>query len=86
MDAGKIVREFIIENFLFGNSARLPDDAVSFLDNGMIDSTGVLEIIAFLEERFDISIEDSEITPENLDSVSRISAFVAQKTEASCRS
>lgn len=73
------VRAFIEENFLFrSNSAELLDDQ-SLMAADLLDSTGVLELVAFLEERFGIVMQDAEIVPENLDSIRAISAFVARK-------
>jgi acyl carrier protein len=71
------VRQFITTNFYVADQAQLGDDA-SLLDSGIIDSTGVLEIVAFLEERFGIRVEDRDIVPENLDSIARLEAFVAR--------
>ncbi len=70
------IRDFIVENFLFGDSARLPGDDMSLIDNDVVDSTGVLELVAFLEERFGIAVADADIVPANLDSVERIAAYV----------
>jgi acyl carrier protein len=81
MDIGQItsqVRGFITSNFYVADPAALADDA-SLLDQGIIDSTGVLEVIGFVESTFGITVEDAEMLPENLDSVARISAFVARK-------
>ncbi len=72
------VRAFIVEDFLFGKDAGLDDNA-SFLENGVIDSTGILELVSFLEEEFSISIEDEELIPENLDSVNNVVAYVERK-------
>ena len=72
------VREFIVENFLFGKDDGLVDDA-SFLDEGIIDSTGILELVNFLEEEFSISVEDDELVPENLDSINNVVAFLGKK-------
>jgi len=57
------VRSFIIENFLFGDDAQLTEDT-SFLEDGIVDSTGILELVAFLEETYDITVEDDELIPE----------------------
>lgn len=79
-EAEQAVRQFIQENFVLasGSTAELGvDDSLTQL--GMIDSTGVLELIAFLEQSFSISISDEETVPENLDSVRKIVAFVGQK-------
>ncbi len=75
------VREFIAENFLFRADADLDDDQ-SLLDSGVIDSTGVLEVIAFLEQTFGISIADEEIVPENLDSINNMTRYLASKLPA----
>ncbi len=71
-------KTFIIENFLFGNADGLNDDT-SFLEEGIIDSTGVLELITFLEEEFSIKVSDDELVPENLDSINKVSAFLQKK-------
>jgi len=76
------IRAFIRDNFLFrGDSAEL-DEAASLLDKGLIDSTGVLEMVAFLEERFGIQVADAEMLPENLDSVRGLVAYVQGKLGA----
>jgi len=72
------IRAFIMENFLFGNDQGLNDDT-SFLDEGIIDSTGILELVSFLEEEFSISVEDEEILPENLDSIKNVTAYLEKK-------
>jgi acyl carrier protein len=74
----KTLRSYITDNFLFGKDGGL-DDAASLLDNGVIDSTGVLELVAFLEEQFPIKISDEELLPENLDSIASIAAFLSRK-------
>ncbi|MEP7242425.1 MAG: acyl carrier protein [Gammaproteobacteria bacterium] len=75
------IRQFIVENFLFGQRSKQLGDDDSFLDGGIIDSTGVLELIAFLEEKYGISIEDEELVPANLDSVTRVATFVERKLQ-----
>ena len=65
-------------NFLFGNATGLNDDA-SFLDSGIVDSTGILELIMFLETNYGIKIESEEMLPENLDSVNKVVAFLNRK-------
>jgi len=74
------IKGFIVENFLFGNDEGLDHDT-SFLEEGIIDSTGVLELITFLEEAFSIAVEDDELTPENLDSINNIANFVDKKKQ-----
>ena len=74
------IREFIFETFLFdADDDALQNDA-SFLEQGVIDSTGVLELVEWLEDEFDISVADEELIPENLDSVKLLSAYIARKT------
>jgi acyl carrier protein len=72
------IRDFIVENFLFDEPDILKDD-VSFLDEGILDSTGILELVNFLEEEFGITVEDDELAPENLDSVDNVVAFLNRK-------
>lgn len=71
------IKAFIIDNFLFGEAGDLSDDT-SFLEEGIIDSTGVLELIEFLEEEFDIMIDDEDMIPENLDSLNNLEKFIAK--------
>ncbi len=80
-EIARAVREFVIKNFLFEDDGSLSLET-SFLDNGIIDSTGVLELISFLEGTYGIKIEDHEIVPENLDSLLGIAAFVERKLGA----
>jgi acyl carrier protein len=80
MDAIKTkIKDFIVENFLFGDDGGLKNDT-SFLENGVIDSTGILELVTFLDETFHIEIADEELVPENLDSIDNIAAFLSRKT------
>lgn len=82
MSVEQKVRGYIAENFLFASDAgELPNDG-SFLDMGIIDSTGVLEIIFFIEEEFGIKVQDHEMLPENLDSVNNIVRFVEARQNA----
>jgi acyl carrier protein len=74
------IREFIFENFLFDAEDEALKNDTSFLEEGIIDSTGVLELVDWLEEEFSISVEDDELIPENLDSVTLLSAFITRKT------
>lgn len=78
MDIKQQVRDFVTTNFYVAEASSLADDA-SLLDQGIIDSTGVLEIISFLETSFGLEVADAEMVPENLDSIERIAAFVARK-------
>ena len=72
------IRLFIVENFLFGKDEDLTDDS-SFLEEGIIDSTGILELVSFLEEEFSISVDDEELIPENLDSIKNVVGYLEKK-------
>jgi acyl carrier protein len=72
------IRSFIIENFLFGDG-HLISDTAPLLESHIIDSTGVLEIVSFLEQHFGIQVEDEELVPENLNSISGISEYLERK-------
>jgi acyl carrier protein len=79
MELNKKVRDFVTSNFYVADPKSL-EDRTSLLDQGIIDSTGVLEVIMFIESTFGVTVEDAEMLPENLDSIERIAAFVARKT------
>lgn len=76
------IRHFVIQNFLFGQDGQLRNDD-SFLESGVIDSTGVLELVAFLQEKFQVTIEDDDLVPANLDSIERVTRFIERKLAAS---
>ena len=78
MEYKQEIRKFIVENFLFGSENGLKDDT-SFLDEGIMDSTGALELVTFLEEEFSITVEDEELIPENLDSINNVAAYLLRK-------
>ena len=80
MQPNQEIRDFVTTNFYVANPAAL-DDQASLLEHGVIDSTGVLEVIAFIEEAFGITVDDSEMLPENLDSIECIAAFVTRKKQ-----
>ena len=81
MSTETLIQNFILENLLFTDDAgQLPVD-VSFLEEGIVDSTGVLELVMFVEETFNVSVEDEEIIPENFDSVQRLARYVQLKTD-----
>ena len=73
------IRQFIIDNFLMGQDSDSLKDDSSFLEEGVIDSTGVLELVGFLEENYEIKVEDEELIPENLDSIKNICAYLETK-------
>ena len=79
MTMKKIIRHYIMENLLFTEDESILQDSGSFLDGGIIDSTGVMEIILFIEETFGIKVNDDEMLPANLDSVDNLAAFVQRK-------
>jgi acyl carrier protein len=73
------LREFVINNFLFGQGGNGLSNDDSFLEKGIIDSTGVLELVAFLEEKFQITLQDEELVPANLDSINYLVGFLQRK-------
>jgi acyl carrier protein len=73
------IRSFIQDNFLFADNLDNFADGASLIEAGVIDSTGVLELVSFLESDFGITVADADIVPENLDSIASISAFVRSK-------
>jgi len=82
MDATAIksrVRQFVTTTFYVPDPSQVTDE-VSFLETGIVDSTGVLEILGFLQSEFGVTVEDDEILPENLDSVARVAAYIERKT------
>jgi acyl carrier protein len=72
------LRQFVIENFLFGEVSSLSDHD-SFLEKGIIDSTGILELICFLERRYGIKVADDELVEQNLDSIDKLVKFISRK-------
>jgi acyl carrier protein len=82
MDDKKIkdgIRGYILNNYLFSTDATALNDDVSLMETGVLDSTGILEIIMYLEDTFGMKVADEEMVPENLDSVANIVAFVNRK-------
>ena len=73
------IREFILENFVIGLDETELNDDDSFLDQGIIDSTGVLEVVAFVEETYSFDVEDEEVIPENFDSINNLAAYIEKK-------
>ena len=80
MGVERQVRSYILENYLFTDDPAELNSTDSFLELGIIDSLGVLQVIDFLEKAFDIKVNDEEMIPENLDSVNSVVAFVERKT------
>ena len=75
------VRTYVVEHFLFGEGDTLRTDT-SFLEEGIVDSTGILELVMFLEETYGIKIEDSELVPENFDALGNIAQYLDKKVNA----
>lgn len=73
------VRHFITANFLYGDESRSIDSDESLLESGIVDSMGVLELVAFVERTFHIRVENHELVPDNIDSISNVTAFVRTK-------
>lgn len=80
-DIVDIISQFIINNFLLDDQKENIDVNISLYENRIIDSTGVLEVVDFLEEKFGIKIEDDELVPDNLDSINKMSKFVQRKID-----
>lgn len=83
-DVKKVITEFIINNFIFDKEKNNVDENISLYEKGIIDSTGVLELVDFLEEKFEIRIEDDELIPDNLGSIVKITEFIMRKHGNAC--
>jgi acyl carrier protein len=81
MDIRTQVRQFITTNFYLPPEQKL-EDSDSLIDSGLVDSTGVLEIVVFIEEKLGVTVDDQEILPENLDSITKIASFVESRKTA----
>ncbi len=81
MELQQQIRDFVATNFYVADPNSL-EDRTSLLDQGIIDSTGVLEVIMFIETTFGVTVDDSEMLPENLDSIERIASYVGRKKES----
>lgn len=75
----KAIRDFIVEVFMFGDESETFEDSDSFMTKGIIDSTGVLELVGFLEEKYEVMVGDEEMLPTNLDSIDNLAAFIKKK-------
>ena len=78
VDILETIKGFIVENFLFGDDTRIGPET-DFLENGILDSTGVLELVGFLEETFGIRVEDDELVPGNMNSLEKITLYISRK-------
>ncbi|MBS1824102.1 MAG: acyl carrier protein [Acidobacteria bacterium] len=79
------LRCFIVDNYLYGQANGWLTEDTSFLESAILDSTGILELIGFIQERFHIRLEDEEIIPDNLDSIRKVANFLSAKLESSAR-
>lgn len=79
------IRLFLAQNFLFTDDGSQLEAEVSLLQEGIVDSTGVLELVGFVEETFTLEVEDTEIVPENFDSIRRLADFVHRKLTVTAR-
>lgn len=76
------IKDYIARNLLFSSDGyKYPDDA-SFIDEGIVDSQGVMDLVFFVEENFNIQVQDSEIVPENFDSIQKMTAYIQRKQAA----
>ena len=78
-DIRKKLRGFMVETFMVGDESEQLQDTESFMQNGVIDSTGVLELASFVEQEYKFTIEDDEMTPSNLDSIDNLTTFISRK-------
>ncbi len=83
IDVQREIHNYIVDNILFDDGEKLNED-LSFQDNGILDSTGFLELITFIEEKFGIEISDQELIPENFDTLRKVSGFVQNKRQNKC--
>jgi len=79
METNAKIREYIAKNLLFSDNGFAYDDDDSFLEEGIVDSLGIMELVMFVEETFKVTIEDHEITPDNFDSVNRLAQYIQSK-------
>ena len=75
------LRQFVTDNFMFGKPCEGFADDDSFIERGIIDSTAVMELVAFLEQRYRIKLQDRELIPDNFDSINKLARFVASRLE-----
>jgi acyl carrier protein len=73
------VADFVVTNYLFGDASRLPADDESLVETGIVDSTGILELVEFLEQTFGVSVTDEETVPDNLGSIANLTRYVTEK-------
>lgn len=83
MTTAENIRSFIIENFLFGDTSQDLGDDVSLIEADLVNSTGILELVAYVEETYGVTVKDADIVPANFDSIGRIAAFIAARNGVS---
>ncbi len=76
------LRQYVIDNFLFGQGGSELKNDDSFMERGIVDSTGVLELVAFLEEQFQVKVEDEDLIPANLDSINNLLLYLKKKQQS----
>ncbi|NLF65009.1 MAG: acyl carrier protein [Chloroflexi bacterium] len=79
MDTKALIRRFIADNLMYSSNGLQLDDDASFLEEGVIDSLGVMELVVFVEDQFGVQVADEEVTPEYFDSVNRLACYVESK-------
>jgi acyl carrier protein len=79
LETNDLIRNFILENITIGASQRSIGDNDSVLEKGIIDSTGILELVSFVEETFGLQVKDDELIPDNFDSVGRLARYINRK-------
>ena len=80
MDIQTQIKDYIARNLLFSDDGFGYSDDASFLEEGIVDSVGIMELVMFLEETFGISVDDEDLTPDNFDSVNKLANYIKQKT------
>lgn len=80
MDTRAVIRRFIADNLMYSSKGFNLDDDVSFLEEGVVDSLGVMELVVFVEEQFGVQVADEEVTPEYFDSVNRLAHYIELKS------
>ena len=80
MSIETLVKEYVARNFIFSDNGFPYSDDASFLEEGIVDSIGVMELVAFVEEQFSVRVDDLDVTPENFDSINRLAAYIRRKT------
>ena len=76
------IRSYIAENILFSDNGYTYSDDTSFLEEGIVDSMGIMELVMLVDEGFGITVEDEEVIPDNFDSVSKLAAYIRKKSSA----